>query len=587
MVCSCSRNNRHTLKGELGSSHLAWQDRVAAAQLMMGQSFSPRGTNTSPRLADLVIRARAIYSMAPNRTVYRTIALRDEWIVAVSADTHGLDELITADTHVLDDQRLTLLPAFYDTHNHLREATHNLNFVPVERAKSVAEFIDLIHFRAAQTSPGEWVQTSNSWHERNLAEQRLPTVHDLDAATTTHPVLARRGGHLAIANSLALQRAGITKDTPNPSGGTIGHFPDGSLNGIVEGGAVYIFSRVIPPQPFEQQVASIEQASKAYAAVGLGAVRDPIVMRDDLPLYQAAQERGGLSTRCRLMLLISPAGSVADRIKHIEGYGVRSGFGDDWLRLWGLKFVIDGGPEGGALDAPYANDPTHTGHLNWDPEEMVSVASAAVKRGWKIGTHAIGDRAVRTLLDVYERVSAANPGLSPGTFVIEHGFLADATQRARAIKLGVFVTVQHPLLYALGESLVQLWGPGRTRSIMPVKSWLAEGGQLSAGTDYPISSYDPMQSIWGFVTRATEQVGIQGPEEAIDQYTAVQLYTVGGAQLDGENQRRGTLQPGRLADLVAFRADPITCPADNLRSLRPAFTVVGGRAVFDPEGLLS
>jgi predicted amidohydrolase YtcJ len=524
--------------------------------------------------------------MAPNRTIYRAIALRDERVVAVSADANGLDALIVGGTHVLDDRQLTLLPAFYDTHCHLREAAHNLNFVPVEQAHSVAEFIDLIRARAAQTPPGEWIQTSNSWHERNLAEQRLPTIHDLDTATTVHPVLARRGGHLAIANSLALQRAGITHDTQNPRGGTIGRFPDDSLNGILEGGAVYSVTRAIPPQPFEQQVASIEQASKSYAAVGLGAVRDPIVMGDDLPLYQAAQERGGLSTRCRLMLLVYPAGSVADRIKQIEGYGVRSGFGDDWLRLWGLKFVIDGGPEGGALDAPYANDPTYTGHLNWDPDEMVAVASAAVKRGWKIGTHAIGDRAVRTLLDVYERVSAANPGLPPGTLVIEHGFLADATQRARAIKLGVYVTVQHPLLYALGGALVTFWGPERTRTIMPVKSWLAEGGQLSAGTDYPISSYDPMQSLWGFVTRATQQVGVQGPEEAIDQYTAVQLYTVGGALLDGEHQRRGTLQPGRLADLVAFRADPITCPVEDLRSLRPAFTVVGGRAVFDPDGLL-
>ena len=524
--------------------------------------------------------------MVQNRAVYRAIALRDEKIVGVSADAHGLDELITAGTHILDDQRLTLLPAFYDTHNHLREATHNLTFVPVDRAQSIAEFVDLIGARAAQTPPGEWVQTSNAWHERNLAEQRLPTVHDLDMATTTHPVMARRGGHLAIANSLALHHAGITQDTPNPPGGTIGHFSDGAPNGILEGGAVYIFSRVIPPEPFEQQVTRIEQASQVYAAVGLGAVRDPIVLRDDLPLYQAAQERGGLCTRCRLMLLIFPAGSVADRIKQIEGYGVRSGFGDDWLRLWGLKFVMDGGPEGGALDAPYANDPTYTGHLNWDADEMVAVASAAVKRGWKIGTHAIGDRAVRTLLDVYERVIETNPGLPPGTLVIEHGFLADATQRARAIRLGVWVTVQHPLLYALGGALVKLWGPERTRQIMPVRSWLAEGGQLSAGTDYPVSSFDPLQSIWGFVTRATEQVGIQGPEEAIDQYTAVQLYTVGGAQLDGESHRRGTLQPGRLADLVAFRADPITCPVDDLRSLRPAFTIVGGRAVFDPDGLL-
>jgi predicted amidohydrolase YtcJ len=344
---------------------------------------------------------------------------------------------------------------------------------------------------------------------------------------------------------------------------------------------------VIPPQPFEQQVGSIEQATKSFAAVGLGAVRDPIVVRDDLPLYQAAQERGGLSTRCRLMLLVFPAGSVDDRIKRIEGYGVRSGFGDDWLRLWGLKFVMDGGPEGGALEAPYVNDPTNSGHLNWDPDEMVAVASAAVKCGWKIGTHAIGDRAVRTLLDVYERVSVANPGLPPGTLVMEHGFLADATQRARAIQLGVYVTVQHPLLYALGGALVNLWGPERTRRIMPVKSWLTEGGQLSAGTDYPVSSFDPLQSIWGFVTRATAEVGIQGPEEAIDQYTAIQLYTVGGAQLDGESQRRGTLEPGRLADLVAYRVDPITCPVDDLRSMHPAFTIVSGRAVFDPDSVVS
>jgi len=230
---------------------------------------------------------------------------------------------------------------------------------------------------------------------------------------------------------------------------------------------------------------------------------------------------------------------------------------------------------------------SNTGHLNWAPDEMFAVANAAVKRGWKIGTHAIGDRAVRTLLDVYERVIQANPGLPLGTLVIEHAFLADATQRARAIRLGVWITVQHPLLYALGKSLVTLWGPERTRQIMPVKAWLEEGAQLSAGTDYPISSFNPLQSIWGFVTRATKEAGIQGPEYAIDQYTAVQLYTVGGAELDGERQRRGTLQPHRLADLVAFHQNPITCPIDDLPTLTPAFTVVGGRTVYDPEKRLS
>ncbi|MGZ3598509.1 MAG: amidohydrolase family protein [Ktedonobacterales bacterium] len=181
---------------------------------------------------------------------------------------------------------------------------------------------------------------------------------------------------------------------------------------------------------------------------------------------------------------------------------MRSGFGDDWLRIWRLKVVLDGGPEGAALDQPFTSDPTAQGHLNWDPNDLFAVADAAVKRGWKIATHALGDRTVRTLIDVYERVIAANPNLPPRSLVIEHGFLADREQRARAIRLGIPVTVQHPLLYGMAGTLLRLWGPERTRNIMPVRAWLAEGAQVSAGTDYPAGPVDPIQAIWGMVTRA-------------------------------------------------------------------------------------
>ncbi len=232
------------------------------------------------------------------------------------------------------------------------------------------------------------------------------------------------------------------------------------------------------------------------------------------------------------------------------------------------------------------NNPGYRGHLLWDPEELFTIINFAVRRGWKVGTHAIGDRAVRALLDVYEQVIQENPGLKPGTLVLEHGFLADARQRARAIRLGIPVTIQHPLLYTLGSVLLDGWGEQRTREIMPVRAWLEEGALLSAGTDHPVSSFNPLLALWGMVTRGTLKAGIQGPEYAIDQYTAVQLYTVAGAQLNGESNRRGALQPCRLADLVAFRSNPITCPIDDLPSLRPIFTMVGGRAVYDPEAML-
>jgi predicted amidohydrolase YtcJ len=552
----------------------------------LNHNLFPPTSHNPLRLADLLIRAAAIYSMAQDRAVYQAIAIRDEWIVAVSQDPHGLDGLISADTQVLDAPDLTILPAFEDTHNHLMLAAQNMGLVPVDQAHSLAEFIDLIRQRAAQTPAGTWIQTSAAWHEVNLAEGRLPTAPELDEATRAHPVLVRRGGHVVVASTLALTLGGITRDTPEPQGGTILRFPDGTPTGVlIEAPAYAPIIALVPAMTSEQLVEGLKLACRAYNAYGIGTVRDPWVMREQVPVYQTLWEQGELTVRSRLMLA-PMAATLEKSMAIIEGFGFRSGFGDDFLKLWGLKFGLDGGAEGGALDEPYVNNPGYRGHLLWNPDDLLTLANFAVRRGWKVGTHAIGDRAVRTLLDVYEQVIRENPGLRPGALVLEHGFLADATQRARAIRLGIPVTVQHPLLYTLGSVLLEGWGEQRTREIMPVRAWLDEGASLSAGTDYPVSPFNPGLSLWGMVTRGTLKVGVQGPEYAIDQYTAVQLYTVAGAQLNGESQRRGTLEPGRLADLVAFRSNPITCPIDDLPELSPVFTMVGGRAVYDPEVML-
>jgi predicted amidohydrolase YtcJ len=287
------------------------------------------------------------------------------------------------------------------------------------------------------------------------------------------------------------------------------------------------------------------------------------------------------------MLLISPVGSVADRIHQIDDLGLQPGEGDDRLRVWGLKFVLDGGVDGAALEQPFVSDPSLRGHLNWEPDELYEVLFAAVQRGWRVGTHAVGDRAVRTLLDVYERVSARVPSLPAGTLVMEHAFLADRTQRERAIRLGVEITVQHALLYGLGADIVRKWGPDRAAEVMPVRAWLDEGAQISAGTDFPISFYEPARGLWGMVTRQTDGAGVQGPEYAIDRATAVALYTTGTAYLNGDVDRLGKLSPGYLADLVAFDRDPLTCATDELPKLRPVFTLVDGRSVHDPQGYFS
>ena len=341
------------------------------------------------------------------------------------------------------------------------------------------------------------------------------------------------------------------------------------------------------PGPGAAQLAdAVGTASAAYAALGVGTIREAMTTLGDLLAYQEASNRDLLNVRVRPMMRVGSEQTTGQAIAMIDGLGVRSGFGDDWLRIWGLKLVLDGGVEGAALEQPYANDPANSGHLNWDPAELTKVCTEAARRGWRIGTHAVGDRAIRTLLDAYEAVIAQTGPLPPWTLVIEHALLADAGQRARAVRGGFGITVQHAILWNMGSEMLHTWGPERTARVNPLDEWLALSASLAAGTDL-VRPFNPMINVWGMVTRGTKSAGIQGAEHAIGVAHAIRLYTSGTAELNGDQDKLGSITPGKLADLVAYPADPLTVGADELPGLTPAFTMVGGRPVHDPDGRLS
>jgi len=532
-----------------------------------------------PRLLDYLIRAGAIHSMTGQ--TYRSVGLRGAEIVAVSADLHGLDDLAAGGTAVVDAGDLTLLPAFADSHEHLMEASRNTLLLPVDRARSVAEFTGMVTDAARAAQPGEWILTSIGWHESNLAENRVPTLAELDAAAPDHPVLARRGGHFAVVNSAALAAAGIGADTPDPPGGKIGRLADGSRDGSLEGGAVYQVAAFAPGPGRGQLAGALGSGSAAYAALGVGTIREAMITVDELLAYQDANDRDLLNVRVRPMLRVGSELTEEAAIALIDGLGARSGFGDERLRIWGLKFVLDGGVEGAAMEQPYANDPGNSGHLNWDPAVMTRVCTEAARRGWRIGTHAVGDRAVRTLLEVYEAVVAEVGPLPPWTLVIEHALVSDAALRDRAVRGGFGVTVQYPLLWNMASEMLDTWGPERTQRVTPLNQWVAAGADLAAGTDI-VRPFNPMTNVWGMVTRGTKSAGIQGPEHAISAGTALELYTTGTAALNHEQDRLGSVTPGKLADLVAYPLDPLAADPDDLPELTPAFTIVGGRATHDP-----
>ena len=537
------------------------------------------------RLADLVISAQKIYSMRPDRAVLRSIAIRDGRVVAVAPEPDGLDELVSAGTQVVDDPELVLYPAFIDTHNHQLWAARDLEYVPLEDARTIASLVAQLRARAAATPAGEWVISSRCWHETHLQEGRLPTAAELDLASVAHPIFVQRGGHVGVANTAALALAGISKDSPNPPRGTVVRDSEGVPTGTLIEGAIEPVRRLLPPVTFGQDVAHLEQQCRLYNSRGIAVVRDPGLFRHEMLIYQLLRESGKLTTRTRALFWVMPAEEVTQQLAGIDSLGVRSGFGDDLLKIWGLKLGLDGGVEGAALCEPYANNPNFRGHAFFEVDELAQVVEHAVSRGWRVGCHAVGDCAVVTLLDAYERVVARHPNLPPGSLVVEHAFLANQEQRARAVRLGVAVTVQHPLLYSLGGNLVRYWGAERTREVMPVSAWLDDGALVAAGSDCNVSFFDPLLSIWGLVTRETRVAGVQGPEHAIDAYTAVELYTAAGGRLLGESDHIGTLQVGRHADIVGFRTDLTTCAVDAIPQQAPAFTLLGGEPVHDPDHL--
>jgi predicted amidohydrolase YtcJ len=541
-------------------------------------------------VADLVVRAGTIRTMDPEAGPVTALAVHDGRIAATAGPGRE-DDLLTAwrgpATVVLDDPRLVVMPAFVDTHNHLMLAARNILGVPVSGAREIAELVGRIRDRAASTPPGRWVITAADWHELQLAERRLPTARELDQATTAHPVLLLRGGHNGVLNSAGLRAAGIGPGTPDVAGGFIARDAAGHPAGWVQDAALELALRVLPPLPEEALAEGLALASGRYAAHGLGTVRDPAVTLGEWLTYLRASDAGQVSVRSHAMIMSTPAaieaaGSAEAYLDALEQQGITPGAGRGNVRVWGLKFVLDGGVEAAALDQPYADRPGYRGELMWDRDDLAQALAACARRGWPVGTHAMGDRAVEQLLaaigDAREQAGRDLAGPVPARMlVVEHGGLV-GEHIAEAVRLGVHITVQQALLAGLGPAFLAAWGPDRTAALFPWRELVDAGAWISAGTDHPIGPLDPLAAVHGMTTRVTP-AGPLGPEHAIGRAAALRLYTVAGARFLG-SPATGTLVPGAPADLVAYPADPFTCPDDQLLELAPAATVTGGRLTY-------
>lgn len=520
--------------------------------------------------ADVILRCGRVHTFA-GAAPAAAIAIRDGRVLATGHGRDSLDDLAGPGTQVVDDPGIVVLPGFCDTHVHQYEGGLELNYVPMGGVGGVDDIVERVRRRAQETSAGDWVVTARGWHESNLREGRLPNAGELDRASTAHPVCVRRGSHTMAVNTAALALASIDHADGDRAGQLIG---DDAIRPVLER---------LPEPTDDERLAGLEKVGRLYNSRGIVAVRDPGIASDDLRIYQRARRRRSLTVRSRVMVHLDEGWPLERILAEIERWPVASGLGDDMLRLDGMKLFVDGRIDDAAVRDNMGSNGSGRGVLHLDADTLTTAVEAAVTNGWDVGCHAAGDLAVEAVLDAYERVLASVPDAQSRALVIEHAFFCDSAQRRRARELGVRISVHPPLLYAFAAEMLEHWD-ARVEEVMPIRELVEEGVRVAAGSDGNVPPFDPMLGIWTLLTRNTSIGAAVGRAHAVDRVTAFELYTAAGARLLDEADRRGSIAPGRYADLVAYRVDPLTCDVDDLPGLAPAWTLVGGDPVFDPTG---
>ena len=544
---------------------------AAALGCGAGASCSP---DDGPR-ADLVVLDATVLTVDTDFTVAEALAVRDGRILAVGADA-DIRNLIGPDTEVMEMAGKTVVPGLAD--NHLHSAGGG-DGVDLSRVRTMDALLGAITERAEASGPGELVVTNSDWHEGQLREQRLPLRRDLDEAAPGNPVVVVRGGHEYILNSQALERWEITTDTPIPEGGRITRYPDGELNGeLVDTAKRLVTLPERPPRDLETRIRDQVEQYRTLHGVGLTSIRHPGGSLEQFRMLEEMKRRGLLTMRVTFLMRMR-ARTTEEVDAALDEWGLEPQQGDEWLRLGGVKLGVDGGFEGGLMREPYeepwGQGGTYHGLRTMPQEAFNEVVVRLAERGWRVATHAVGDLAMDQVLEGYEAANEVTP-LAGKRWAIEHGFIPREDHFPVLKRLELMVTGQHHL-YVAAPSLEKYWGRERADWTTPMRAYLDAGVMVSAGTDAPVVPYPPLWVLHHFTTRETISGGVFGEDQRVSVEEGLRLLTHNVAFLNFEEDLKGTLEPGKLADFTVLSHDPREVPADEIEV---EMTVVGGTTVF-------
>ena len=536
----------------------------------------------------LLTNAR-IYTQDADRPLARSVALAGNRILAVGDD---LSHLAGPGTQTHDLGGRTLLPGFIDAHIHFVGWALQRRWVDLTGAPSAAQALAIVAQKASQTAPGRWLR-GGGW-DANVWPEGMPTRQMLDQVAPLHPVaLDSKDWHSVWANSLALARAGITASTPNPGDGVIERDPQtGEPTGILRENAVKLLDDVVTQPGLEESCAAALEGIHLAWANGLTGIHEANDTAEMLAFrtYQALLRRGELGLRVNQAI---PRG----RRQAAIDLGLQSGFGSDWLRVGSVKFFADGalGSQTAWMLEPYRERADWRGVCTLDPEEFTEEALACSAAGLSVMIHAIGDRANREVLNAFAVVRRAEPEWQTGQALparpwpplrhrVEHVQIIHPDDAPRLAAMGLIASMQP--IHATSDMLNadRLWGEPRVRGAYAWRTLLDTGVTLAFGSDAPIEAPDVLAGIHAAVTRRRDNgapgpVGWQ-PQERISVAEAVRAYTLGAAFASGEEAIKGSITPGKLADLVVLDRDIFTCPAEEILQTQVIATILDGKVVY-------
>ena len=543
-------------------------------------STSSTHADRPPFTADLIIINANVQTLDAALPNARAIAIIGTRIAAVGS-TPEIRALAGPHTRVIDAKGQLVLPGFNDAHVHFMSGGFQLSSVDLREANTPQEFAERIRDFAAKLPQGRWI-TGGDWDHERWLDARLPTKELIDRYTPNTPVFVNRlDGHMALANSVALKLAGVTRETKDPQGGVIVRDPKtGEPTGILKDAAQNFVWRVIPESSFEEKLAAARAATNHAASLGVTSVQD-MSAGPDVGVYQTLLDRGELKTR---IYAVWPLPSW-DRLART---GVRAHFGSAMLRTGGLKGFADGslGSTTALFFEPYNDAPNTSGIPSGEmfPDgAMLERVRGADRAGLQVIIHAIGDRANDNILSIYEQVEKED-GDRDRRFRIEHAQHLRAKDIARFGRDGVIASMQPYHAIDDGRWAEKRIGPERAKTTYAFRSLLDAGATLAFGTDWTVAPLDPILSIYAAVTRRTldgKHPGGWIPEQKISVAEAVRAYTIGSAYAEFQEKEKGTITSGKLADLVILSRDIFKIDPREIEQVKAVMTIMDGGVIYE------